>query len=85
MEAANGDPSSPASQEGNGWRRLRLTLGLLQMFGAVVSLTLLAATGVTAIALGAVAMTSLMTTISVVLFGGRHPKQVPHPQRTSRV
>lgn len=53
-------------------------VGLLQMFGAVVSLTLLAAPGVTAIALGAVAMTSLVTTISVVLSGGRHPKQVPH-------
>jgi hypothetical protein len=77
--------SATANSDGSGWRKLRLILGLLQMFGAVVSLTLLATMGVTAISLSAVAVTSLMTTVSVVLFGGRPVRQVAHPRRTRRV
>ena len=85
MEGPATEESARASSDGSGWGKLRLILGLLQMFGAVVSLTLLATTGVTPISLGAVAVTSLMTTISVALFGGRPLRQVAHPRRTRRV
>jgi hypothetical protein len=49
--------------------RLRVALGLLQMFGAVFSVVLLMASGVTTVALVAVALTALCTSISVLLFG----------------
>lgn len=53
------------------WAWIRLLLGLAQMFGAVLSVTLLVLTGVTSAALTVVAVTGLLTTVSVVLFGGR--------------
>lgn len=40
------------------------------MFGAAFSLTLLLLTGVNTISLAAVVVTGLLTTVSVLLFGG---------------
>ena len=57
------------------WPVVRLILGFLQMFGAVFSVTLLVRTGVTAIALIAVAVTGVLTTVSVLLFGARRSKR----------
>ena len=53
------------------WDVMRLVLGMLQMGGTVVSLVLLAVTGVSPIALTSVVMTCALTTISVLLFGAR--------------
>ena len=53
------------------WGRLRFFLGMAQMAGAVVAITLLVEVGVTALSLAAVALTCALTTISVLLFGGR--------------
>jgi hypothetical protein len=44
---------------------------MLQMGGTVVSLVLLALTGVSAVALAAAVVTCMLTTISVLLFGAR--------------
>jgi hypothetical protein len=46
-------------------------LGLAQRGGTVVSLILLICTGITTGSLTAVLLTSLCTTVSVLLFGGR--------------
>ena len=56
------------------WAWIRLLLGLAQMFGAILSLTLLVLTGVTSAALTVVAVTGFLTTVSIVLFGGRRSK-----------
>ena len=54
------------------WRDvLRFVLGMLQMFGAVVSLVLLAQTGISTATLTSVILTGVTTTISVLLFGGK--------------
>ena len=53
------------------WEQLRFALGMVQMGGAVVVLTLLLNDGVTTVGLVAVVVTSMMTTISVLLFGSR--------------
>lgn len=53
---------------------VRLALGLLQMSGAVFSATLLVQTGITALALIAVATTGALTMVSVLLFGARRSK-----------
>lgn len=53
------------------WQHLRFALGMTQMGGAVVSLTLLSTGGVTIASLVAVVLTSVMTTVSVLLFGSR--------------
>ena len=50
---------------------LAVALGMTQMAGAVVSLTLLLTGGVTTASLVAVVLTSVMTTVSVLLFGSR--------------
>ena len=66
------------------WAVTRLALGMAQMAGAVISLVLLAHLGVTSLALTAVCLTSLLTTISVLLFGWRHTtKATAHRQRGS--
>lgn len=49
--------------------------GFAQMFGAVFSVTLLVQTGVTALALIVVALTGVLTTVSVLLFGARRSKR----------
>ena len=57
----------------------RFFLGIVQMIGAVVSLFLLVYTGASTLALGAVVLTCVCTTVSVLLFGShrRGGKQAP--------
>ena len=50
---------------------VRVVLGLLQMAGATFSLALLIEGGVNKLSLISVAITGLLTTVSVLLFGGR--------------
>jgi hypothetical protein len=57
--------------EGKAWAAVRLALGLAQMGGAAASVTLLARTGMNEWSLSAVALTCLLTTVSVLLFGRR--------------
>lgn len=64
------DRDQPTSKE-KAWAVVRMVLGLAQMMGAVVSFYLLAQTGMNAFSLGAVVVTCLLTTISVLLFRGR--------------
>jgi hypothetical protein len=52
--------------------RLRVVLGMAQIFMAVFSFVLLVKTGVNAISLASVIVTCLLTTISVLLFGSRY-------------
>jgi hypothetical protein len=51
--------------------RVRLVMGMLQMFGAVVGLVLLAVTGLNAATLIAVAATTSLTLISRAVFRRR--------------
>jgi hypothetical protein len=53
-------------------QRVRFVLGMAQMFAATVSVAALALLGVSRFTLYCVVFTSLLTTISVLLFGGRH-------------
>ena len=53
---------------------IRLVLGALQMFAAVVSLVLLVAVGVARVTLIAVVITTVLTTVSVLLYGSRRSK-----------
>ena len=53
----------------------RFILGGLQMFGAVVSAVLLLTVGVARVSLIAVTVTSLLTTVSVVIFGGHRTRR----------
>jgi len=63
-------PASPAqARRQRMWVVVRSILGLAQMVGALIALTLLLLTGITASALAAVVLTSLCTTVSVLLFG----------------
>jgi hypothetical protein len=55
------------------WAIVRIVLGIAQIFGATFSFTLLIQTGVNPLSLGAVIVTGLLTTISVLLFGKRTP------------
>ena len=48
-----------------------MVLGLLQVFGATVSLLLVLQLGVTRLTLTVVVATGLCTSLSVLLFGGR--------------
>ena len=54
-----------------GWTVVRIVLGLAQVFGATTSIALLLSTGLSQMALVAVAGTCLCTTGSVLLFGAR--------------
>jgi hypothetical protein len=56
------------------WAIVRLVLGQAQMIGAVVSAYLLISTGMNEVSLGAVVVTCLCTTVSVLLFGRRSAK-----------
>ena len=62
---------NPPSQGEKWWAVVRLVLGLLQVIGATVSVSMLIQLGVTAESLSAVALTCLLTTISVIIFGRR--------------
>jgi hypothetical protein len=50
---------------------VRLLLGIAQMFGATVSGVLLVETGLSSLTLWGVIVTSVLTTVSVLLFGWR--------------
>ena len=66
-------PDEVLSRKERRWAWVRLTLGFLQMAGAAFSMTLLVRTG--AFALKAVAITGLLTTVSILLFGAKHSKR----------
>jgi hypothetical protein len=51
------------------WAIVRLVLGLLQIVGARFSLALLVEAGVNRLSLASVAVSGLLTTLSVLLFG----------------
>lgn len=59
------------------WAAVRLILGFLQMFGAALSVGLLAHSGITPLAISAVLITGMFTGISQLLFQvwkrGRQP------------
>jgi hypothetical protein len=67
-------PTGLGNRGEKGWALVRLTLGMMQMTGAVVSFYLLLRTGMNDLSLSAVAFTCLCTTVSVLLFGGRGGK-----------
>src|SRR5262245_31222179 len=49
----------------------RFTLGILQMAGAIFSVTLIFQSGLSGLSLACVVITSFLTTVSVLLFGSR--------------
>jgi len=55
------------------WAVVRLVLGIGQMIGAATAVLLIIRGGFNELALGAVVVTCVLTTISVVLFGSRRP------------
>ena len=63
---------------------VRLALGTAQMFGVVVSMTLLVMVGLSRTTLWAVTLTSASTAVSVLLFGGRHKGELERPRRVRR-
>ena len=50
------------------WATVRFILGCLQMFGAAISLGLFLVNGITPLVLGAVVVTGIITTISILFF-----------------
>lgn len=62
------------------WANVQFILGFLQMFGAAFSLGLLVVSGITPLVLGAVLITGMLTTISILLF--RVWKRGGTPSRT---
>lgn len=50
------------------WATVRFILGFLQMFGAAFSLGVFVVNGITALLLGAVLITGIFTTLSILLF-----------------
>jgi hypothetical protein len=56
------------------WAIARILLGFLQMAGAAFSLALLVEAGVDKLSLISIAVTGLLTTISVLLFGSRRQR-----------
>lgn len=59
-------------EPGKAWAVVRMVLGLAQMMGAEASLYLLLQTGMSTLSLGAVVITRLLTTSSVLLFRSAH-------------
>jgi arsenate reductase len=61
------------------WTKGRFLFGIIQMLGALVSLFLLVYTGVSTLALSAVVLTCVCTTLSVLIFGSyrRGRKKAP--------
>ena len=57
------------------WGRLRFVLGMLQMAMAVVAMVLLFRVGVTPLSLASVILASLLTSVSVLLFGSRRSQR----------
>jgi arsenate reductase (thioredoxin) len=62
------------------WTKGQFLLGIIQMLGAVVSLFLLVQTGVSTLALSAVVLTCVCTTVSVLLFGSRRRGEKREPR-----
>jgi|GEM_PF-3300896 len=60
----------PPTPKEKAWAVIRMSLGLAQTMGAVVSLYLLVQTGVNALSIGAAAVTTILTLISLALFRG---------------
>ena len=56
------------------WAHLRFALGMSQMATAVVAVVLLVRLGVTPVSLTAVVVTSTLSAVSVMMFGGRRDK-----------
>ena len=71
--ATSKGPDSSGRWAEKRWAILRVALGLIQMFGASLSVVLLLKTGISQVSLFAVALTCLCTTVSVLLFGSRRP------------
>lgn len=67
--SAAGDPLAEAR-----WAVLRLVLGVAQMIGAVAALLLIITMGLKGLALAAVVITCVLTTVSVLLFGSGGPR-----------
>jgi hypothetical protein len=57
------------------WAFVRMALGVLQMAGAISSVSLLFHSGLSALSLACVVVTSFLTTVSVFLFGSRPDKK----------
>jgi hypothetical protein len=57
------------------WVIVRMVLGVLQMAGAISSVSLLFHSGLSALSLACVVVTSFLTTVSVFLFGSRPDKK----------
>jgi hypothetical protein len=53
------------------WAMVRMALGVMQMIGAGSGAVLLAISGVTPWSVGIAVATTLLTTVSVVVFGAR--------------
>jgi hypothetical protein len=53
------------------WAVVRMVLGLGQMMAAVVTFYVLIQTGMNALSLGAVAVTCVLTSLSLLVFGSR--------------
>lgn len=53
------------------WATVRFGLGLAQMSGALLSLSLLLQTGLNEVSMTAVVLTTSCTAVSLMLFGGR--------------
>ena len=71
----NAAVNSADSSESFGWGRVRFVLGMLQMALAVVAMVLLFTAGVTPLSLAAVVLASLLTSLSVMLFGSRRSER----------
>lgn len=54
---------------------LRLALGISQMLGAVIAFGLLMEQGLTSLSLGVAVGTSMLTTVSILIFGSRRPRK----------
>ena len=67
-----GDQSMDSPQ---GWVFVRMALGVLQLTGALSSIGLIMYSGVNALSLTFVVVTSFLTTVSVLLFGSKSEKK----------
>jgi hypothetical protein len=66
-----GDRENNLIRHDRNWAIARLVLGIAQMCGAGAAVTMLVVVGVNAYSLATVALNSILTTVSILLFGGR--------------
>lgn len=71
VRSAHSALHSDDSHESLRWGRIRFVLGMAQMAAAVFAVVLLVTVGVTPLSLTAVVVASSLTSVSVMLFGGR--------------